>query len=74
MHQRIRRMSAEELFDSILVAAGHDKGLEDVPGSLAENNKTAAKKANAAPPGRKKGRTQWGCRSSTFIGVTGTET
>jgi hypothetical protein len=27
-HQRLRRMTAEEMFDSILVASGHDNGLE----------------------------------------------
>ena len=51
-HQRIRRMTAEELFDSILVASGHEKGLEEVPGSLAENNKTGQK--GGAGMGRKK--------------------
>lgn len=43
-HQRIRRMQAEELFDSILVSTGHDKGMSDMPEALSENNKVAAKK------------------------------
>lgn len=72
-HQRVRRLTAEELFDSILVAAGHDKGLEDVPGSLAENNKSAAKKAGMG--GRKQGAVEWAAdlptpaKTGTFMNV-----
>lgn len=47
-HQHIRRMTAEELFDSILVASGHEKGLSDMPDARNENNKVAAKKAGPA--------------------------
>ncbi|HLX65150.1 MAG TPA: DUF1549 and DUF1553 domain-containing protein [Planctomycetota bacterium] len=58
-HQRVRRLTAEELFDSILVAAGHDKGLEEVPGALAANNQSAQKKGNMPAAGRKKGAVEW---------------
>ena len=74
-HQRVRRMTAEELFDSILVAAGHDKGLADMPGALADNNKTAAKKGNAPAMGRKKGHVEWAtdlptpAKTGTFMNV-----
>jgi len=57
-HQHIRRMNAEELFDSILVASGHDKGLKDLPGALAENNKTAQKKGDGMMA-RRKGAMEW---------------
>ena len=74
-HQRIRRMTAEELFDSILVSAGHDKGLADMPAALADNNKSAAKKGAAAGMGRKKGQVEWAtdlptpAKTGTFMNV-----
>lgn len=74
-HQRIRRMTAEELFDSILVASGHDKGLDDLSGALADNNKTAAKKGAGPAMGRKKGQVEWAAdlptpaKTGTFMNV-----
>ena len=74
-HQRVRRMTAEELFDSILVSAGHDKGMADMPGALADNNKSAAKKGNNAGMARKKGQVEWAtdlptpAKTGTFLNV-----
>ena len=73
-HQRIRRMTAEELFDSILVSSGHDKGLQDVPGALADNNKTAQKK-NANMGAKRKSAVEWAAdlptpaKQGTFMSV-----
>jgi len=73
-HQRVRRMTAEELFDSILVAAGHDKGLADMPGALTDNNKSAAKKGGAGMKG-KKSHVEWAtdlptpAKTGTFMNV-----
>ncbi len=74
-HQRIRRMTAEELFDSILVSAGHDKGLADMPAALADNNKSAAKKGATPGMARKKGQVEWAtdlptpAKTGTFMNV-----
>ena len=57
-HQRLRRMTGEETFDSVLVACGFDKGLEDVPEVFQDTKGTGKKKGNGKIPGRLQGKNE----------------
>ncbi len=71
-HQKLRRMTAEQLFDSILVATGRSEGIQSLAKTKGGQKLLAASKSRRGPIGKK---VKWAydmptpARNGTFLNV-----
>jgi hypothetical protein len=75
-HRVLRRMSAEEMFDSLLVASGYDSGLEEIP-AVIKDSQGAGKGPKGVGKMAKKAPAEWAadlptpCRAGSFMDLFG---